>query len=558
MTRNILLGCALLSACAAHDDGAAATASLASDAATAEQVRARALDLTATWAMAQRERDVEALRDLYAPDFVGYDEDTDARPRAQWLAATASDGPAPKRFETVDVHVETWLDDDASLPEGVVTVEFERRLHTGTYPEHGIVYLSMRVSPDRAEIVEETRFGLSPGWDAADAWHVMGGTGPVAHSAAIEVWRALDPRGDNYAEVLASLGPDPDVTRPLARAVLEGGDNACDRSTTFDECDGEWTLVDEPRPEESFEDPCLRRQLAIWAFERGQLDANDLESLLPRLEELMATPAPEARLPRLVMARAGELGSEHRFDLARRFATARADDAQLRSDWFAVVDDGWFANSSDERLLDLYEAGLEPALLHIDSPEDRGTWLAALEREDTPAQIRQLLLDRLEDDETPSVNLVLQQLAMDPDCGLAMDAASMLARRGLEAWMPTPPVNSSPEQYGHALCMLGSGDPDETTLALWRDYIAPQGVQLPWIAAVSSEWDEDGVGPTELTRANAAEQDLPHLARGYVCVAVDDDHFRCESSGISIAFRRAGDEGFFVESVTESFDGCGC
>jgi hypothetical protein len=479
---------------------------------------------------------------------------------SEWRDARLQADPQLSRLEVDRPVVETWFDPESHLNEHYVTVEFDQRYERGLYPEHGVVHLQLWFGDD-FRVAQETMFDTVPGWDQADPWYRMDGDGPAAREAAREVWRQLDVDGGSFTTMLSELGTDPRVTAPLAFAVLDGADLACRRTDEWEDCGGTWTDFVDPHEDAGFDDACLRRSLAIWALQRGQLSEDDVAALAPQLQAVMQLPAPESTLQSLAMQLSESLASSDRHAMLRRFAEARRGDEDLTRDWYRIVEDRWFDGLSDEQLLDLYDRGLHPAITHLDVDRHEAQWLAALDDEDVASSIRHGLLQGLLDVDEPAVNMALGRAALDDNCGLAMDAATLLAERGLDAWLPSKPINDHPSEYARALCMLSHADADERRAAIWADFVAPASGELPWTATYESEFEEDGATtPLPLTRDTVASFTFPLVGTDLSCELLEasQDAFTCEADSATIGFARGPDGSFYVTRVAEFWGDCGC
>src|SRR5262245_16955541 len=110
-------------------------------------------------------------------------------------------------------------------------------------------------------------------------------------AAALALWRRIAPTGADWEDKLQEIPAA--AARPLAIAVLHGGNFTCAQPPTG-ACAAPLYDVAPPADTAGFDDPCLRRLLALWAIDR--LDDRDLPAIKPALLAIAAIPPPESQL----------------------------------------------------------------------------------------------------------------------------------------------------------------------------------------------------------------------------------------------------------------------
>jgi hypothetical protein len=111
---------------------------------------------------------------------------------------------------------------------------------------------------------------------------------------ALALWKQIDPHGSDWQEKLYEVPAGP-VSQALAMALLRQGNFTCVHSVPVASCPKRTVAeLDTPIDTAGLGDPCLRRSLALWAFD--QLNQSDLEQLRPALDAIVAIPPPESDL----------------------------------------------------------------------------------------------------------------------------------------------------------------------------------------------------------------------------------------------------------------------
>jgi hypothetical protein len=111
---------------------------------------------------------------------------------------------------------------------------------------------------------------------------------------ALALWRQIDPHGGDWQEKLYEVPAGP-ISQALAIALLRQGNFTCVHAVAVASCPNRSVAeLDTPIDAADLGDPCLRRSLALWAFD--QLDQANLEQLRPALDAIAAIPPPESDL----------------------------------------------------------------------------------------------------------------------------------------------------------------------------------------------------------------------------------------------------------------------
>jgi len=269
----------------------------ATPAPTPDSLRAQVKTLLASWAAAQHAGDAAAYLALYDPKrFRGQKRVTSGEKKQYDFAAWAADRTRmlKNRPEVAveEVRIETWLDAKSPLKPNVIHVQFLQRWRSPRYADHGPKIMQLYVAPDgKMSIIYEALLQSRPGWERA-AGVAREVRVPRDEADARALWAELKPTGKTWEGVVASLPDVPQLRRLLAKALLAGGNLHCEALENEGSC-GEDDYRWRPIPEDAgLDNPCLRRELAVWALEKGKLSARDLEAVWPELEKVFAYETP--------------------------------------------------------------------------------------------------------------------------------------------------------------------------------------------------------------------------------------------------------------------------
>lgn len=520
-------------------------------AAEAKDANKAAAEFLARWTATQQKLDFDAYVALYhARTFRGVKRTAAGKVTELDLAGWKSDRRRmfQKKFEiaTEPLGIETWLDPGSKLKQGMVVIRFTQRWRSGTYADHGVKVLHVWSDPKGAmKITYEDLLNSEPGWDRFAADVPAADLAPPADpAAALALWKKLAPTAADYHEKLASIPDDPAVARPMAVALLAGGHFACEEVLEYDECgvtSREWKDLD---PRAGFDDPCVRRRLALWALEKiHPADTPPLEGVLHAVARLEP---PENELPQAALA-----------------AVSGAPEAVRLSVWGALVQSGREElivvdhDISEKGLIAAADLGIAAAALDLDPIRHMEKLVELVGDESMADATRASMLDKLVEHQHPTITRALVALAAgEKNCSLAMSAALALARQGDASHLPRRRADMDGER---ALCML-MHDPDPARQkARVTEFILKEGIPVketvedPWAAAMAAE----DAGPD----APPAEEDEPHSVADVDAVIDRLNEIFDGTAGWETATVNVGsdDGGPVIESFQYyRYNGCGC
>lgn len=325
---------------------------------------------------------------------------------------------------------------------------------------------------------------------------------------ALALWRRIAPTGADWEDKLAELPHD--VERPLAIALLRGGNFACAPPPRAGDCVAPAFDVPEPAHAAGFDDPCLRRLLALWAL--AQLEAADVAAVTDALRAIAAIAPPESEL------------------VAAALDAPDDDDQALRLELAAIA---WRAGQRDVVATAVGKLG-EPALIeavrrhHIDPALDvlsaahhRPVYLQAVLDEQLGTKARtQAITELLElSDRLPAdLDQVLAKAAAAKDCTVAATAARILEASGDLRFVPKPPRARTPAAMMRALCVLASyeqqqGADERSRLAAFVPRSGLERITIAYDPLGEVDADGDGDPHTERTldRATGDALVLPEI-----------------------------------------------
>jgi hypothetical protein len=349
-------------------------------------------------------------------------------------------------------------------------------------------------------------------------------------AAALALWRRIAPTGADWDDKLQEIPAT--LARPLAIALLRGGNLACTRPPAGP-CARPVHEVERPSETADFDDPCLRRMLALWSLDR--IDESDLPAVRPALLAIARIPPPESQLldaaiqalppddhdTRLellaIAARAGQHelvdAAVHKLDQAHLITAARVHHIAGAFDALAAADhrDVFLAAINDEALAARTRTGAITELVEVDGALARDLGAALL------AAVR------------------------SKDCTVAATAARVLEQHGNRRFVPSRPRTRDVNQLMRAICVLASYETlqrsDEDSLL--ASYLPARGLQRVTISYDPlSEVDSDGDGDPHTTQTaellppgDAVLPQIEDLIRamrhctGAICVS-DDYEYR--------------------------------
>ena len=231
---------------------------------------------------------------------------------------------------------------------------------------------------------------------------------------ALALWQQINPTTDDLAAKLGEIPNDAAITKPLARAMLRGGNFACPSHPVSIRCAPIFELIDTPA-DATLNEPCLRRELALWSID--QLDDDDAVSVGPELVAIAGLPLPDVALPFAAfdLLPTGPDGDKLTFDMA--VAAHRVG----RTVPFA----GETSPAVLARLLN--EHHVIEALQHMTMEDSRADLLKALTDPQMPVAARLEIVEEITSDAvTPlpaDILAALQRAARDSNCHVASIAA---------------------------------------------------------------------------------------------------------------------------------------
>ena len=348
---------------------------------------------------------------------------------------------------------------------------------------------------------------------------------------ALEVWRRIAPTGTDWDDKLGEVPAT--AARPLALALLRGGNFTCARPQPATECARPAWDVPSPADGAGFDDACLRRLLALWAL--AQLEYEDAPKIMAELRTLAAIPPPESQLVAAAIHAVEETEQDARLELL-----AIASHAGQRELVDAAV------GSLDEP--HLIEAArrhhLAGALEVLSAEGHRTVYLAAVTDDALDASARVSAigdLAALADRPPPDLQAALVAATKAKDCTVAAAAARALDQHGDHRFVPRRPHTSSTAVVMRSMCVLASYEAiqhsDETSVL--SSYLPARGLERVTITYDPlSEDDSDGNGDPHTTQTAElvprSEAVLPELAdlvkamqhcTGAICVS-EEHEFR--------------------------------
>ena len=441
---------------------------------TAEQVREEGEALLDRWTAAQNQHDFEAYLAMYEPrhfrgvkrthksgvkefDFAGWKKD-----RKRMVL-----GKAEVAAELLDIA--TWLDPGSKLKPGVSHVRFTQRWRGGGYADHGVKVLFLwRDARGVQRIVYEDLLNSEPGWDRAPAADIadLALKPPKTEAEALALWQQLAPTGEDYEDRLAAIPEDEAVRRPMAVALLEQGNFACEAVVEYEGCGQESVELGPIEPTAGLDQPCLRRRLALWALD--ELTADDTRTLTQALVGLVELPEPEDELRKQAFAVA--------VDDAQRLALLAAARGKGLHE-LAEAEAGKLTTipARIEALRDLH---IDAAAEGLDPVAHRDVLLAALVDTELASETRSAIMSQLASDQTPAVTQALVTVVDEGECVLAMEAAELLASRGDASHLPVRPASTDASEHLRSLCMLAHSSDTARQEAQWLTWFGPDPVLI--------------------------------------------------------------------------------
>ena len=320
-------------------------------------------------------------------------------------------------------------------------------------------------APDAAPAIPDDELPAAPPDPDAAKLAIDWAATPLATDAdALAVWRAILPHARDVELRFAQI-PD-EVVAPLGRAALRAGPFVCP-ALVGGGCEPGFLGYADPLPTATFDDPCVRRTVALWAL--AHLDNADIAALEAELSLLLADPATDLELVESILSAGGDLPEAARLAL------------------IAAAVRGGHGGAVDDELFGLSEAGVVRAAteLHVDAAVDsldvalaRPVYLAAARdgklRPATRATALRELAIEVSGPVPRDLEKVLVAALADPDCGVAGTAANLLTGLGKKRAVPGRPRNRRVADAMRALCVMAAADDADAA----RGFVGPAGLKV--------------------------------------------------------------------------------
>jgi hypothetical protein len=310
---------------------------------------------------------------------------------------------------------------------------------------------------------------------------------------ALALWARIAPTGADWEDKLDEL-PDR-VERLLALALIEGDNFTCMPPPSKQDCAPRVFDVKEPAHTAGFNDPCLRRLLALWAIDK--IDDSDLPRLHDHLRKIVSIPLPESELVATVLIAIPESEQAMRLDL---IATAwKAGQTDVVNGAVGKLDEAHIIEATTKHHID-------GALDILSAKGHRSVYLGAVTDEQLGSAARMRAMQDLAaiDPSLPTdVRTALVKATASKDCAVAATAARLLQQAGDKRFVPTKPRTTAPDKLMRGLCVLASyeqqqGNDEPTLLAT---YVAKTGLERVTVTYDPlGEDDPDGDGDPHTQR----------------------------------------------------------
>ncbi|MDB4953266.1 MAG: hypothetical protein JWO36_835 [Myxococcales bacterium] len=349
----------------------------------------------------------------------------------------------------------------------------------------------------------------------------------IANEAdARALWNKIAPTGLDWEDKLGEIPEDAPLARQLALALLHEGNFVCVPPSAHQDCVHAPVDIPAPVASATLADPCLRRNLALWAI--VQLEDADLPQARDALRAIAAIPPPESQLVAAAFHAIPESDLAERYEL---LAIAwKAGQTELVNGSLGALDEPHLI----EAVQKLHSDG---ALQVLSAEGFRAVYLAAVldEKMATVARTQAMTdLVATADKLAPDVQTMLVAATKSPDCTVAATAARMLDQHGLHQFAPKP----SAAKPLRALCVLASFEQLQRNDEASRlaNFVPARGLELIKISYDAwSEVDADGDGDphTEheinlIPRAEAVLPEIDEIVRAFQhctgSICRTDDH----------------------------------
>lgn len=291
---------------------------------------------------------------------------------------------------------------------------------------------------------------------------------------ALALWRQIAPTGADWTLRLGELPDDDRLLKRLAIALLREGNFTCPALLPCTNAG-----VEEVASSATLTDPCLRRELALWAFQR--LDEDDAAELGDTLVAISGMPPPEHEL----VSEAFDLVPANHDDLLLRMnqAARAAGQAELADSSLP-----WLSPLALQKVLEQMHA--DGVYEHLDIDQARPSFLAAIADRRLKAKTSIAAMHELTGQSgqvAKDVRLALRKATADPRCEVAGAAIQLLEQHGEPRYLPRP-ARASTAAALHSLCVAAAYTQSHAGLdEVLRPFVSPQGLQVIDHAAASED-----------------------------------------------------------------------
>jgi hypothetical protein len=251
------------------------------------------------------------------------------------------------------------------------------------------------------------------------------------------------------------------------------------------------------------DDPCLRRQLAVWALDQVE-SSTDLAPLHAVLASILDLPLPEEELVNAILEKVTALPFDDQVPLiVRAWHAGHRDSVESRLSAY-----------SPDQLVQLYRAGhIDNVFDMLNSVDQHAVFLEAAVDDHLAASTRIAVIDELTDGLATlpdDVHRTLIAATKSADCEVAGVAALALDRRGDHSHVPKWPATTRLDAMMRSLCVLATFEQQQRANepSYLPGYVAPSGFQL------THEIYDPYVDPPDrraVDRVPAAQAVLPEL-----------------------------------------------
>lgn len=328
----------------------------------------------------------------------------------------------------------------------------------------------------------------------------------ASEADALALWTRIAPTAEDWEPKLDEIPDEGPIATQLALALLRGGNLTCMRPAPKRDCPLRAAVdVDAPQPGATFDDPCLRRVLALWAI--STLDDDDAVAAFDALKAIAAIPPPESQLVASVLDALPATEQDKRLEL-RTIAMA-AGHRELVN--------GKLTDFDDAHLVAAAQTGkIDGALEALAAESHRAVFVAAITDEAIHPAARAAAITELvtqqEKGLAKDVKTALVKATKSPSCIVAAAASRALVSRGERTYSPARPRAKTAPPMMRALCVLASFEAlqaaDEPSYLL--GYIPTRGLDVTRVTYDPyNDQDTDGDGD-------------PHTERSTVTVLRDE------------------------------------